>query len=412
MRLAVFTSQFPGRTSSFFLRDMAGLLACGVEIDIFPLYPEDESLWKYVTPFVPPGGLPRERIHFTGAWPRLRRLSPTRLERTAFLRSATAAVGASAGSGPVIAAKTAYAAAKAWNWALEAPAPYDQVLGYWGNYAATAALLFCRLRGSEEPFSLFLHAGTDLYRERPYLQAKLEAARRVLVCSEFNREFLREAYPDLFPDLDSKICVHQHGLDFSKLPYGTAGRRTGVVVGVGSFERAKGFDDLIRACHELRRRGADVRLDLVGDGPERSALERLAATLSFTDHVRFRGFLPFEQAREAIQTAEVLAHPSIGLGDGAPNVIKEAMALGTPVVASAIAGIPALLEQGRSGVLVPPRDSMALADALQSLLEQEPLRRSLSLRARQSAEERFDVWRNGRRLAEELGGGALSALAR
>jgi glycosyltransferase involved in cell wall biosynthesis len=79
------------------------------------------------------------------------------------------------------------------------------------------------------------------------------------------------------------------------------------------------------------------------------------------------------------------------------------MALGTPVAASRVAGIPGLLEEGSCGVLVEPRDPQGLAEALRTLLEQPSLRDALAQRARRSAEARFDIWRNGRRLAEALG---------
>ena len=70
-----------------------------------------------------------------------------------------------------------------------------------------------------------------------------------------------------------------------------------------------------------------------------------------------------------MRRATLLVHPSIGLGDAVPTVIKEAMALGTPVVASAVAGIPELLDEGRCGVLTPPRDPVALSEAMERLLD-------------------------------------------
>ncbi len=405
MRLAVFTNQYPGKVNTFFVRDLAGLAACGVEIDVFPLYPEDPALWKYAESTSDSGAssIPRERVFYGGGPQSPRAASP---RGTGLLRESLRAVAESVPHGPVTAAKTAYAAAKARRWAREGHARYDQVLGYWGNYAATAASLFARRRGLSEPVTIFLHAGTDLYRGRPYLRTKLEEARTILVCSEFNREFLRERYPDIADALARKIYVHQHGLDFDELPYGRDGREAEGVVAVGGFEKAKGFDDLLRACGILRGRGVAFRLELVGDGPQREALRTLAASLSLLDRVRFSGWLPFADARAAIRRAAVLAHPSIGLGDGAPNVIKEAMALGTPAVASRVAGIPGLLEDGSCGVLVEPRDPAGLADALQSLLEQPDRREALAQRARRSAEARFDIWRNGRALAEALGFGA------
>jgi glycosyltransferase involved in cell wall biosynthesis len=83
-------------------------------------------------------------------------------------------------------------------------------------------------------------------------------------------------------------------------------------------------------------------------------------------------------------------------------VIKEAMAVGTPVVASEVAGIPELLDNGKNGLLVPPKDVKALANAIKTLLVSNTLRQKYAQAARQYAEQRFDLWRNGQRLAALL----------
>jgi glycosyltransferase involved in cell wall biosynthesis len=94
-------------------------------------------------------------------------------------------------------------------------------------------------------------------------------------------------------------------------------------------------------------------------------------------------------------------HPSEGLGEGLPNVVREAMAVGTPVIGSNVAGIPDALQDG-CGVLVPPRDVPALADALDHLLGDAETRRDIASRARQRAADHYDLWRNGARLAQLL----------
>ena len=401
MRLAVFTSKFPSQVCTFFARDMRGLLETGVEIDIFPLYPEDRSLWRFVPAILSEKVLPRERVHYTSGLPQFG--PPKSWESFQnFASGGGAAVGDALATGLLPTAKTAYAWLKSWNWGREPWPRFDHVLGYWGNYAATAAYLFCRLRGGEEPFSIFLHAGTDLYRDPIYLRQKLAAARHVLVCTDFNRRYLAEAFPDIAPEVERKLFLHQHGLDLEELHFEVDGRTANRVVGVGGLQKGKGFDSLIRICRILRDRGVPIDVELVGDGPQREPLERLSRDLGLESHVRFRGWLPFVEARESIRRAAVLVHPSAGLGDGAPNVIKEAMALGTPVVASAVAGIPDLLEGGRAGLLVPPKDPEALASAVGTLLADAPLRRAVADRARQSAEACFDLWKNGRALADVL----------
>jgi glycosyltransferase involved in cell wall biosynthesis len=131
-------------------------------------------------------------------------------------------------------------------------------------------------------------------------------------------------------------------------------------------------------------------------------LKNLAKELLITDKVRFLGWLRPAEVRTAMERATIFIHPSSGLGDAVPTVIKESIALGTPVVASQVAGIPELLNDGKCGILVPPRNPIALADAIQALLRNADLRRRYADAARKYAEEKFDLWRNGKKLIETL----------
>ena len=400
MRLAVFTSQFPSRVSTFFARDMRGLIEAGVELDIFPLYPLDDALWRYVPSILNERVLPRNRVHHvdlsTGFASRGTRTSRRRLLRDVFSVGATALRG-----GGVAVAKSVYALLKARSWSETFGGRFDHVLAYWGNYAATSAMVFQRLSDRTIPVSMFLHAGTDLYRPVS-LRSKLLYVDNVIVVCEFNRSFIEGRYPDIRDRIQAKIRVHHPGLDFSNTPYSENGRPSGRLLAVGSLEKAKGFDDLLRAVALLRQRGLPVDVDLIGDGSQSGALRRLASSLGIEPAVRFRGWLGSEDVQKAMSAATLLVHPSIGLGDAVPTVIKEAMAVGTPVVASAVAGIPELLDAGRCGVLVSPRSPERLADAVGQLLADEPRRRQLARDGRAFAEKTFDLWQNGRRLAELL----------
>ena len=403
MRLAVFTSQFPGRVSTFFARDVRALLEAGFDIDIFPIYPLEPALWRYVPDCLGEDVLPRSRIHHIGFNQVLRsaKLIPSEKYGT-FLRD-TAAISASAarfGVEPL--AKSTYVFGKALAWARQFPHNFDHVLAYWGNYAATCAYLFNRLIDRPLPFSMFLHAGTDLYRKQVFLRQKLLYANNIIVVCEFNRNFIRELYPDIFHSIADKIHLHHLGLDFAEFPYVPEGRQVQKVLGVGGLNKYKGFDYLLRATRELTCRGIDIEVELVGDGKERDSLEALARKLEITDRLRFRGWLPPDQVRNIMKQTTILVHPSKGIGDAVPTVIKESMALGTPVVASNVAGIPELLDGGRCGMLVPPQNVEALADAIKTLLANSAMRQTYADAARKYAEEQFDLWRNGRRLARVL----------
>ena len=246
---------------------------------------------------------------------------------------------------------------------------------------------------------MFLHAGTDLYRNQVFLRQKLLYANNIIVVCEFNRNFIRELYPDIFHSIADKIHLHHLGLDLTELPCEPEGRQLKKVLGVGGLEKYKGFEYLLRATHELKCRGIDIEVELVGDGKEIDSLEALARKLEIADRLRFLGWLPPHEVTNIMKQTTILVHPSIGLGDAVPTVIKESMALGTPVVASNVAGIPELLDGGRCGMLVPPKNVEALADAIKTLLANAAMRQTYADAARKYAEEKFDLWRNGLRLA-------------
>jgi glycosyltransferase involved in cell wall biosynthesis len=294
-------------------------------------------------------------------------------------------------------------AGKALAWACQFPHGFDHVLAYWGNYAATCAYLFNRLLKRPVPFSMFLHAGTDLYRKQVFLRQKLLYAQNIVVVCEFNRAFLRELYPDIFDSIAPKIHLHHIGGDLSEFLYEPDNRPPQKVLAVGALEKPKGFRYLLLAAHQLASQGADIQVDIVGDGKERVSLEMLAKKFQIADKVTFRGWIPPDQVRNIMKQATILVHPSIGIGDAVPTVIKESMALGTPVIASNVAGIPELLDGGRCGVLVPPQNAEALVDAMRMLLTHSLKRRKYADAARKFSEEQFDTWRNGRRLAQVLG---------
>jgi len=396
LRLAVFTSTYPARVSSFFERDMRALSDAGVTIDVFAIAPLDAKLWDLTTGVLGPEHLPRERVHHLTLGQSLR---PARSIQG--LRDAARIIPAAARHGIVPLAKTVYALPKAWAWAAEYADTFDHVLGYWGNYAATTAYAFHRIARRPVPFSIWLHAGTDLYRTPVFMRQKLLYADNIITCCEFNTGYISRAFADIAPQIMPKVHVSHHGLDLGQLPFTTAGRPGNRVLAVGRLAKHKGFDYLVRAVGLLRLRGVDVTLEFVGDGEEQATLESLAAQLGIKDLVQFRGWLKFADVRRAMSAATLLVHPSEGLGDGLPNVVREAMAVGTPVVASDVAGIPDALSDG-CGVLVPPRDVEALAAGIEQLLNDPARRAEIAARARARTEERYDLWRNGARLAQLL----------
>lgn len=393
VRVAVFTSKYPAKVATFFERDMRALREAGLDIDVFSIDTLEEDLWQYSHELLD-AGLPRTAVHHLGIGESIGRV-PTTMSARAILDAATVMWSAMR-FGPAPIAKTAYVMPKAWTWAAKHGHRYGHVLAYWGNYAGTCAYLFHRLMNRPGvPFSIWLHAGVDLYRTPVFMRQKLDYADNIITCCEFNCGYIAKQFGQETAD---RVHVCHHGLDLGEFTFRPEDRPDNVVMAVGRLAAHKGFDYLFAAARILKDRGVNIVVDLVGDGDERKALERLAAELGIEDRVKYRGWLKFNGARDAMSEATVLVHPSDGLGDGLPNVIRESMALGTPVIASNVAGIPDALRDG-CGVLVPPRNAEALADAVAALLADRAERLAIAARARRRVEERYDLWQNGSRLA-------------
>jgi glycosyltransferase involved in cell wall biosynthesis len=158
-----------------------------------------------------------------------------------------------------------------------------------------------------------------------------------------------------------------------------------LVGAVGRLSDEKGFDRLIQAVDLLAKRGVDVGLAIAGEGNRREALESLISQRGLAERVQLLGHR--SDVSDLYQAMDVFALSSIR--EGLPNVVLEAMALETPVVATRVAGVPALIADGENGLLVDPGDAEQLAAAIGDLLEQPQRRNALARAARRTIEERF-----------------------
>ncbi len=167
-----------------------------------------------------------------------------------------------------------------------------------------------------------------------------------------------------------------------------------LLLGIGRLIPIKGFDVLLRAAADI----PGGRVVLLGDGPERRRLEATAATLGVPLEVA--GFVPPETVAVYLAAADVLVLPSRpvrgGREEGSPVVLAEAMAAGCPVVASRTGGVPDSVGDGRTGLLVPPDDTEALAAALRSVFAEPALGARLAAGGRAAAEGRSPAAAAGR----------------
>ncbi|HTZ38201.1 MAG TPA: glycosyltransferase [Stellaceae bacterium] len=274
------------------------------------------------------------------------------------------------------------------------------------HFGRGGALALPLARALGVPLVVHFHGG-DATKDKHYrrgllpsvYQQRLAALQReaaFFICvSDFIRDqLLARGFPP------EKLLVHRYGVEIEALdatPTGVSGQPYALFA--GRFVEKKGIGFLIEAMRRLAREGVTLRLELIGDGPIAGELRRDAAGLP---NVGFAGWLPNRELRARMQRALAVCVPSVqaesGDAEGLPNVVLEAMASGAPVVASRHAGIAEAVEDGRTGLLVPPGDATALTAALRRLADDPQGARRMGEAARQAATERFDALVQSRRL--------------
>ncbi|BAZ09691.1 group 1 glycosyl transferase [Calothrix sp. NIES-4071] len=158
---------------------------------------------------------------------------------------------------------------------------------------------------------------------------------------------------------------------------------------VGRLAAAKGLPILLESLAILQQAHPDISLTVVGDGPDREKLERKTTELGLSQNVNFVGYKSQAQVREYFQLTDVFVMSSFA--EGIPVVLMEAMAAGVPVVATQIAGISELVEDGVNGYLVPPADSVSLAARVDKLLSNHLLRAAFGQAGRAKVEKDFNI---------------------
>ena len=263
---------------------------------------------------------------------------------------------------------------------------------HFANSAATVGLLATRFLGIRWSFTMHGISETD-YPAGLMLGRKIEAADLVACVSYFGRaQGMRLVDPSNW----DKMHVIRCGVPFERLPSKQTGERRTIVC-VGRLSPEKGQTGLLRAFAQLRASHPDLTLRLVGDGPDRDALERLSDELNVTDAVTFAGRLPERDTLLEIARADLLVLPSFM--EGLPIVLMEAMALGVPVIASRVAGIPELVVDGKTGLLFAPSNWDELAQCIARLLGDKALCATLAQNGKFKITSEFDA----RNSATELG---------
>jgi glycosyltransferase involved in cell wall biosynthesis len=201
------------------------------------------------------------------------------------------------------------------------------------------------------------------------------------------------------PGVDpAKIHVNYNGIDLSEFAPSAEEREPFSVFSVGRFIEKKGFIHLVRAAAMLRDASLPIVCRIAGEGREQEHLEKEIRKHHLGDHVQLLGSLRQDLVREWMQRSACLVLPCIQAKDGnidaLPTVLLESMACGCPSISTRLSGIPEILENGESGLLVEPGDDAALAEAIRRVLVDKELAQKLSTQGRVRAVERFDGRKN------------------
>ena len=239
----------------------------------------------------------------------------------------------------------------------------DRLHAHFGTNAATVAMLVAEMTG--KPFSFTVHGPEEFDKPAAIaLPMKIRRADFVVAISSYGRSQLcRQVEYRHWARIKVVHCGVEPGHYDTARPLSST--RPVTLVNVGRFSEQKGQMLLIEAMAEVQRRGVEVRLQLVGDGELRRTLERAIAQAGLGHCVTLTGWLDEAGVRGAIEAAHALVLPSFA--EGLPMVVMEALVAARPVIATWVAGIPELMQDQRTGWLVPPGDALALAEAITDL---------------------------------------------
>jgi colanic acid/amylovoran biosynthesis glycosyltransferase len=265
----------------------------------------------------------------------------------------------------------------------------DHLHNHFANAGANVGFLAAHFL--DLSWSLTLHGTSEFdYPAGMLLAQKIEAARFVACVTHFGRA---QAMRIVDPKHWHKFVIVRAGIERPPpaLQPAPVGARP-IVMCVARLSPEKGHAGLISAFARLVAEGLDAELELLGEGPDRVRIEEQIRTLGLSDRVRLHGQVPEDQVLRAMTRASVVVVSSFM--EGLPVVLMEALAIGVPVIAPCVAGIPELVEHGVSGLTFPPGDWDRLTHALRQLLSDPALRERLAREGQRRVEADFFVERS------------------
>ena len=400
MRVAYLTGRYPGISHTFIMREVRALRALGLEVDTFSVWPTDRSLLLAradeeehastytLLPLRPSATL---RAHLAAAVTRPRRYRQTIRRAVKLKRPGLRGWGL------------------AMSWVLEAIVLWHQcrlrgirhVHVHLNGTAPTVALLVAVFAddsssgGHSWTWSLTVHGPSEFYdTQGEQLAEKVRAATFVICISDFARSQLMGLVEEPYWP---KLRVVHCGVDPEVfIPVKRGNGETLQILNVGRLVSVKGHAVLIEAASLARQKGVPVHLTIVGEGPTRPELEQLIRANDLPSLVKLAGAMGQDEILELYRSSDVFCMSSFA--EGVPVVLMEAMAQEIPVVAPAIMGIPELVDDDVSGLLIRPARPDQIADSLARLAGSRELRVTLGRRGREKVIAEFAIGECAREL--------------
>jgi glycosyltransferase involved in cell wall biosynthesis len=395
MKIAYVMSRFPKHTETFILYEMLAIEEQEVPIEVYPIlkqrdavvHPEALAFVKraHYMPFI---SLPIISSNIAAIRRNPRLYFGTLLE---ILR------GAFGNTGFLIGGISTFPKAVHFSRVM-AEDQVTHVHAHFSNHPAVVALIVHRLTGI--PFSFTAH-GHDIHKDTTMLREKIATAAFAVTVSQYNKSLMAKECP---PEDKSKIHVIHCGVDTRLFNVPMKSDWDGIIniICVASLLEVKGHTYLIQACRQLRDKGVKFTCHLVGEGEYHARIKKEIKQSELDEQIKLHGACTQSHVRELLMKSDVFVLPSIhtrqGDREGIPVSLMEAMAVGLPVVASNISGIPELVANGLTGFLTPPGDVNALAKSIGVLIDNGSLRRKMGAAARDVILRDFNLESNASQL--------------
>jgi glycosyltransferase involved in cell wall biosynthesis len=402
-RVAYLLKTYPRLSETFILNEILGLERLGVEISIFSLKtPGDEAVHPavaevkgnvtYIPSLAPQFQLKNLGLllacHFFLALLETRRYFSA--AKFHFFKSGKSRL-------------KDYLQAGYLAWVLRCEG-FEHLHVHFANVPASVAEIVHRLIGI--PYSMTAHA-KDIYLTPPAeLARKMATATCVLTCTEHNQQYLAKLASGRTP-----VRLAYHGVDVARfsrsLQTSAQVGESPLILSVGRFCEKKGLEYLIGACRILVDRGCSFCCRIVGYGELQGKLEKMLVELGLRDYVSLPGRMTQDQLATLYPQAGMFVLPCLvtdqGDRDGIPNVLIEAMVSAVPVISTDVSGISELVEHAHNGLLVEQRNALALADAMELLLQRSDLRHFLAENGRETVLRQFTLEASAQRVYDILG---------